>query len=711
MKKWIYTLSLMGALAVGANADVITHETPTLVDGCYQITNAGELFGFADIVNGTNSATKNASACGKLVHDLRIVQFPERPVGNDDPTDEGNDDSGEEQQYAFGPNNHVVDNTLNIHNVPEENIWTPMVDFAGTFDGQGHTISGLYYSGSNAGFFASLTGNATVKRLNINDSYFESNDYVGGLAAKVFGSDSVTIDNCSFKGLVDAISNKETSTIAAGGIAGIIEIPTKLTLTASVNEGAILPLNGTSSAKSGGLIGNIPKEYESYNQYLMIKDNICYGFVGGKGQRGVVGFLGPNKNFINNKNNFCYGTGELCGGKSTCSNTENVSQCKVKLKELIVTTLNKAGFKGVKFEVGDNGRIIIAHITEWEDPEDPEHPEKESEKIVLDKLLIPQTIAADSVEFDRKFNGKSSTIMLPFDILASNITDEHNEIFVEFSSMPTIDTKKWEANAETETNMISANKPYLLKAPTGKIHFHGPITLKTNYERFYQDSQGNSKAGYQYEYNAPTASNDWTLVGTYRTMLTMSVADKINKDTISKYERMSSLDHIYGFVGTANVSDNGYDFTLGEFAVAGYNVRTREMRAYLIYEENTPSPASAPAYRGMPMLRAASAVSVDELPDRIPVKLTSKPIIPESQFVDPTLKTTKVIATINVESTETDCNDESCEEGPLTVTKPFISPLKSNKIDRWQDAMGRRLNGKPTKRGTYFKNGIPVIIK
>lgn len=697
MKKWIYTLSLMGALAVGANADVITHETPTLVDGCYQITNAGELFGFADIVNGTNSATKNASACGKLVHDLRIVQFPERPVGNDD--------SGEEQQYAFGPNNHVVDNTLNIHNVPEENVWTPMVDFAGTFDGQGHTISGLYYSGSNAGFFASLTGNATVKRLNINDSYFASDDNAGGFVAIVGGDGAtIAIEECNFKGLVQTITHTDQAakTASIGGFIGIINNTlTSFTMKSCANEGNINP--GISDGNTGGFIGTVSAGLENK---MTFRDCFSYGFVGSKGQRGFVGNAQTDQSNVTRENIYCYGTGKYC--KTTeCSSTETLQTCKDKLKKKIVEDLNGAGFTGIRFEFNENGHIIIARITEWENPGDPEQG---YETEVLKKLWIPRTAVADSVEFDRKFNGKSSTIMLPFDILASNITDEHNENFVEFSSMPTIDTKKWEANAETETNMISANKPYLLKAPTGKIHFHGQITLKTNYERVYQDSRGNTKTACQYEYNAPTTSNDWTLVGTYRTILTMSVEDKVNKDTISKYERMSSLDHIYGFVGTAGVSDNGYNFTLGEFAVAGHNVRTREMRAYLIYNENTPSSALAPAYRGMPMLRAASVVSVDELPDRIPVKLTSKPIIPESQFIDPTLKTTRVVATIKTEVPEIDC-EKDCEEGTTAITKPFIIPMKASKVDRWQDAMGRRLNGKPTKHGTYFKNGIPVIIK
>ena len=33
------------------------------------------------------------------------------------------------------------------------------------------------------------------------------------------------------------------------------------------------------------------------------------------------------------------------------------------------------------------------------------------------------------------------------------------------------------------------------------------------------------------------------------------------------------------------------------------------------------------------------------------------------------------------------------------------------KVDRWFDLQGRRLNGKPTTKGTYYNNGKKVIVK
>ncbi|MCQ2096629.1 MAG: hypothetical protein MJY87_01635 [Fibrobacter sp.] len=88
-------------------------------------------------------------------------------------------------------------------------------------------------------------------------------------------------------------------------------------------------------------------------------------------------------------------------------------------------------------------------------------------------------------------------------------------------------------------------------------------------------------------------------------------------------------------------------------------------------------------------------------------------IMPTRTFIkDTTIKPTVIVSTIRLEypSGEDEENDDP-EEGTTFIKKPFISPLKSNKLDSRRDIKGRRLNGKPNFPGTYFKNGIPVIIK
>lgn len=88
------------------------------------------------------------------------------------------------------------------------------------FDGDGHTISGLYCCSqdqNDVGFFASISSRATVKNLRIADSYFYSKGgNVGGIIAS---SRNTFVVNCSFQGIVNGNQY-------VGGIAGWAGKPT-----------------------------------------------------------------------------------------------------------------------------------------------------------------------------------------------------------------------------------------------------------------------------------------------------------------------------------------------------------------------------------------------------------------------------------------------------------------------------------------------------
>ena len=87
------------------------------------------------------------------------------------------------------------------------NKWTPIcniVPFSGTFDGQGHVISGMYYFGaessdSNIGLFSQIGGTseetkATVKNVSIINSYLNGYKAVGSIAGYVDAF--ATIEGC-----------------------------------------------------------------------------------------------------------------------------------------------------------------------------------------------------------------------------------------------------------------------------------------------------------------------------------------------------------------------------------------------------------------------------------------------------------------------------------------------------------------------------------
>lgn len=132
-------------------------------------------------------------------------------------------------------NDIVLNDTSSLSSwetAPPKNIWNPIGDmgaylkdgycpFAGTFNGNGHTISGLYSSESEyfflkgyygyAGLFECTAG-AIITDLKLKDSYIYSDTFSGGIAAYDQGSiyQRIEIENC-----------KIISPSTAGGIVGM----------------------------------------------------------------------------------------------------------------------------------------------------------------------------------------------------------------------------------------------------------------------------------------------------------------------------------------------------------------------------------------------------------------------------------------------------------------------------------------------------------
>ncbi len=81
--------------------------------------------------------------------------------------------------------------------------WTSAGTFSGTFDGQGHSISGVYCVGSSeVGFFREVR-NATIKNLSIVNSYFSATgNTVAAFVALV--TTGVTVENCYSDAIVSA---------------------------------------------------------------------------------------------------------------------------------------------------------------------------------------------------------------------------------------------------------------------------------------------------------------------------------------------------------------------------------------------------------------------------------------------------------------------------------------------------------------------------
>jgi len=162
-----FAVSILLASTVWAQSAITPSAPLQDANGYYLIGTAAELYGFAELVNNGN-----ATANGKLTADIVV-------------------------------NEKVLDanGEANTGNFVQ---WTPIgnydnrTTYSGTFDGQGHTVSGLYVSGSGGrvGFIGEVSGSAVVKDLGVVDSYFSSShNFLGSIVGRVSYNSSVTLAN------------------------------------------------------------------------------------------------------------------------------------------------------------------------------------------------------------------------------------------------------------------------------------------------------------------------------------------------------------------------------------------------------------------------------------------------------------------------------------------------------------------------------------
>ena len=253
-------------------------------DAVYEISNAGQLYWFAGLVNGTLSGVaQNKSANAVLTADIVV-------------------------------NANVLksDGTLNEGTFKE---WTPIATsaspYTGIFDGQNHTISGLYFNQENS-YDVGLFGrnNGKIANAGILDSYFYGTSKVGGMCGNNYTG---TISNCYNTGSVSGIGtaggvsgynytgsitncyNTGNVSGSSGFVGGVSGYNSKGTIINSYNAGSVSGLEyvgGVSGYNDGGTITNC------YNTGSSVSGS---GYVGGVN--------GWNKGIITN----CYNTGSVSG--------------------------------------------------------------------------------------------------------------------------------------------------------------------------------------------------------------------------------------------------------------------------------------------------------------------------------------------------------------------------------------------------------------
>ena len=219
--EYTYTVSLAAAKDLGYTIES---------DGSYTVTSADGLMNIAELVNGGKSDINIT-----LTADIDLTGKDWTPIGTD------------------------YDNS-----------------YKGTFDGGGHTITGLTFTTNDefAGLFGWLNRAGSVKNVVMEGVQITSNQIYGGSIGGVVGYGWGTIENCSVSGSVSgtvyvggvvgvqiggSITGCSSSatvkgTVDVGGVAG--QTNSSATLTACYATGnVIIEIHPTNNISGGGLVG------------------------------------------------------------------------------------------------------------------------------------------------------------------------------------------------------------------------------------------------------------------------------------------------------------------------------------------------------------------------------------------------------------------------------------------------------------------------
>ena len=231
-------------------------------DAVYEISNAGQLYWFAGLVNGTLSGvTQNKSANAVLTKDIVV-------------------------------NKNVLksDGTVNDGTFKE---WAPIGTgetspnvYTGTFDGRNYTISGLYFNQENSydiGLFG--RNNGKIANAGILDSYFYGTSKVGGVCGNNYTG---TITNCYNTGSVSGLGT-------LGGVSGYNYTGS---ITNCYNTGNV--------SGSSGFVGGV----SGYNYTGSITNCYNAGSVSGNGNVGGVTGINYTGSITD-----CYNIGSVSGSE------------------------------------------------------------------------------------------------------------------------------------------------------------------------------------------------------------------------------------------------------------------------------------------------------------------------------------------------------------------------------------------------------------
>ena len=165
--------------------------------------------------------------------------------------------------------------------------WNAIDNFKGTFDGEGHTISGIYMSSGKVnykGLFGVIKDGATVKNFAIVNSYFENDhEYGNGVIGRI-NAEGVTVRDI----YADIIVKGDSST-GTGGIIGLVTNTGATKDKYAIIEGCVFAGTVKDTCETSGYVGAIVGHAAQYQyNHLVIRDCLNIGTVIGRRTAGGI---------------------------------------------------------------------------------------------------------------------------------------------------------------------------------------------------------------------------------------------------------------------------------------------------------------------------------------------------------------------------------------------------------------------------------------
>ena len=261
--------------------------------------------------------------------------------------------------------------------------------FNGTFNGKGHTISGLYLNSeaSYSGLFGLTDTAATIKDFKLVNCYFESSNqalgsiaghtrgsvfdtiysdaivvgghqYVGGLIGQAGGSDlayTIKVDNCWFDG---SVTNTATDKQGTGGLIGAVTAP-KTELIDCFNTGMV---SAESYTKKDTTTNEADEEVETESVSPRVG-----GMIGSLGKLSDGGACIICRSL--NTGKVVYSTGATTGYGSVIGRVTGLSDTEVSNNEALIIQDTYATTKSCNNTVTSKDNLAKVAVTTVEDTE------------------------------------------------------------------------------------------------------------------------------------------------------------------------------------------------------------------------------------------------------------------------------------------------------------------------------------------------------